>query len=587
MEDGLYISAYIAPPGSAPGENRSWVRHDQNMSAWLKRGTAVELVAVWEFERISGYKHHGVALKNKSAFHELLSELLHGVGLRISDVKDIWGTPGLGSGAHDVVATAVPDLPYHSRCHLLGGMLSDTRHFFEGRVLGLAVDDTPDSVVQRKPQNWYVGGYADHGSFELFPIPSPAKLYSAASRAFRMREGTLMALATASSARLAPDIGNPFTGLEIYSRHLADGRDADEEIARRLEQLVDQAGHEGLEDIDDRFSTADSIASAVMKAVQQTSVDLIAQTIERALDRFDIDPADTALAITGGYALNCPTNSAMMDRFGFATFLETPSVSDCGQSIGLALAQFLRRFPDGFSFQFPGAYLGGDTGRPEKMIAEFRPYISSVTPYAKETAVADLIRGPVAWVQGRSEVGPRALGHRSILADPRTPASRDMLNALKRRQWWRPVAPIVLADQMPTWFDGDRISPYMLQTFTVSPDRGHLIPAVAHLDRTARVQTVSPSDDVGLYELISAFAAQTGVPLLCNTSLNDHNEPIIETGAQAMNFCLRKGLSVLYLDDVRIEIDNHEAYPVRCPLPRRTSLFPTPTPGADHREDRR
>lgn len=113
----------------------------------------------------------------------------------------------------------------------------------------------------------------------------------------------------------------------------------------------------------------------------------------------------------------------------------------------------------------------------------------------------------------------------------------------------------------------------MLQTFPVRPNRARLIPAVAHLDDSARVQTLAQTNDPSLYELISTFAAATGVPMLCNTSLNDREEPIIDTAAQAVNFCLRKGITVLYLDDVRAELTNHHAYLASRPLTRHTAPF--------------
>ena len=165
-----------------------------------------------------------------------------------------------------------------------------------------------------------------------------------------------------------------------------------------------------------------------------------------------------------------------------------------------------------------------------------------------------MVAGPVAWADGRAEVGPRALGHRSLLADPRRSATKDRLNEVKQRQWWRPVAPIVLEDQVGEWFDGGRRSPSMLETFAVRAERRDQVPAIAHLDGTARVQTLAPSDDEALYRAIQAFSATTGVPMLCNTSLNDKGEPIVATASQALNFCLRKGIGVAYLGGRRVAL---------------------------------
>jgi hypothetical protein len=185
-------------------------------------------------------------------------------------------------------------------------------------------------------------------------------------------------------------------------------------------------------------------------------------------------------------------------------------------------------------------------------------------------------RGPLAWVDGAAEIGPRALGHRSILADPRTPASRDALNRCKGRQWWRPVAPIVLAEEAADWFEIDRPSPYMLETAAVRPDAVSRVPAIAHLDGTARLQTLTAAADPQLYAAIAAFHRATGVPVLCNTSLNDKGEPIVNTAAEALTFCVRKGLTVAYVEGRRIALRPAELVstpPPPGPRPRRLAAF--------------
>ncbi|WP_079170194.1 carbamoyltransferase C-terminal domain-containing protein [Mangrovactinospora gilvigrisea] len=573
MEDGLYVSAFIAPPGSKPKAGRQWVRHDQNIAAWMKTGNRVELLSVWELERHSGMKHHGRAFVDFSAFYSTLEDLLKVEGLNISDVRDIWGTPGLGSGAHNRTVASIANLPYHSYCHLLSAMLSDGVSFREGKVLGLAVDDTPDSVVQPKPAEWYAGGFSERGNLSLFSISSPAKMYSAASKRFGLEEGSLMALATASTSSLPSELAQDLGGLHIRGRYTPDGLDLDAELDRRIADLVSaaEAGH--LSSHDSRFSDEENIASAVMKIVQRSCVDMMIRTIDGALTRFDADPAEVTLALSGGFALNCPANSALIDRFGFAGLQEIPSVSDCGQSIGIGLVQFYSELGSNMSFDFPGAYLGGRPGTIGDLKNRFGEFIGSVSQYSDEIAVSDMIEGPIVWVQGRSEVGPRALGHRSILADPRTEASRTALNELKRRQWWRPVAPIVLEERASEWFEDARPSPYMLQTFRIRDEVAAKIPAVAHLDASARIQTVSEEQDARIHGLISRFASVTGVPVVCNTSLNDNGEPIIERAEEALNYCLRKNLKVFYLDDYRIEVINHHGYDDADPLRRRGDLF--------------
>jgi hypothetical protein len=218
----------------------------------------------------------------------------------------------------------------------------------------------------------------------------------------------------------------------------------------------------------------------------------------------------------------------------------------------------------------------------EAALAEYAESVVSVTEFDAARFVTDIEAGPVAWVDGASEIGPRALGHRSLLADPRTERSRDALNRIKHRQWWRPVAPVVLEEHVADWFAGGRRSPYMLEVFDVETDRRPLVPAITHLDGTARLQSLAASDDARLHAAVSAFAESTGVPLLCNTSLNAKGEPIIQTAAQAAEFCLAEGVDVLYVDGFRVllrRVPRHQ--PKHLPAPRRAELFAGQEPARD------
>jgi carbamoyltransferase len=137
--------------------------------------------------------------------------------------------------------------------------------------------------------------------------------------------------------------------------------------------------------------------------------------------------------------------------------------------------------------------------------------------------------GVVAWFQGRSEYGPRALGHRSLLAHPGRQANLDRLNDVKGREKFRPVAPMVLADRAPAIFSrGPLPSPYMLFVHDVAPDWRDRIPAVVHVDGTARVQTVDPATQPLVAALLAAFEERTGLPVLVNTSLNTAGRPMVD-----------------------------------------------------------
>src|SRR5438105_12346348 len=159
----------------------------------------------------------------------------------------------------------------------------------------------------------------------------------------------------------------------------------------------------------------------------------------------------------------------------------------------------------------------------------------------------------IGWFQGGSEFGPRALGNRSLLADPRKPEMKDILNSrVKHRQAFRPFAPIVLAERMKEIFEGEEDSPFMLIAKPVRPEWRDKIPAIVHVDGTARVQTVREATNPMLYRLLKEFEALTGVPVLINTSFNVKGEPIVETPQDAMICFLTTGIDHLVLHDMLV-----------------------------------
>ena len=144
--------------------------------------------------------------------------------------------------------------------------------------------------------------------------------------------------------------------------------------------------------------------------------------------------------------------------------------------------------------------------------------------------------------------------------DPRTNKTKDILNDIKQRQWWRPVAPIIMLEHLDEWFEDAIPSPYMLQTFQVKKDKLNIVPAIEHLDYSARVQTMKKSDNPRLYRVLEYFYKKTGVPIVCNTSLNDKGEPIINNINEALNFALRKNMPIMYVNGIRIKLKNHSLY---------------------------
>jgi carbamoyltransferase len=228
------------------------------------------------------------------------------------------------------------------------------------------------------------------------------------------------------------------------------------------------------------------------------------------------------IALGGGVALNCVANARIARESGFEKIWICPNPGDAGSSVG-AVAALQRQALD-----FDNAFLGHDIQR----------------PFDIEAAAADLAAGAAIGVaNGRAEFGPRALGHRSLLCDPRGPQAKDRVNGIKQRELFRPFAPAVLEEHAAAHFDMPTpTSPYM--QFVAKVHRPDLFPAITHVDGTARVQTVARKDNPTLHALLSRFHGLTGCPMLLNTSLNIKGEPLVNTWEDAQRFSA--------LHDVRI-----------------------------------
>jgi len=159
----------------------------------------------------------------------------------------------------------------------------------------------------------------------------------------------------------------------------------------------------------------------------------------------------------------------------------------------------------------------------------------------------------VGWFQGRMEWGPRALGNRSIVCDPRRADMKDILNLkIKRRESFRPFAPSILREAVPEWFETDDDVPFMMQVYPIRPEKRALIPAVTHVDGSGRLQTVTRETNPRYYQLIEAFARLTGVPMVLNTSFNE-NEPVVCKPGEALDCFLRTQMDVLVMGDWVVE----------------------------------
>jgi carbamoyltransferase len=261
------------------------------------------------------------------------------------------------------------------------------------------------------------------------------------------------------------------------------------------------------------------------------------------------------LCLSGGTALNCPSNTQIFNEGPFTAVHVEPACDDGGLSIGAALAVYhnILDRPRGEKAPYVNAYLGA-VHADERVDLLMQAHAESLLCVRCEDpgkrAAHDVHDGKViAWYQGRSEAGPRALGHRSIIADPRIRANWARVNQLKSREPWRPFAPAVLQTEASKWFgDAPAQSPFMLFNAQVL---SAVIPAVTHKDGTARIQTVT-AEDGEYHSLIEAFFRLTGVPVVMNTSLNGPGEPIMETRADTLSFFATSQLDVLYMDEYRI-----------------------------------
>jgi len=277
------------------------------------------------------------------------------------------------------------------------------------------------------------------------------------------------------------------------------------------------------------------------------------------------------LCMAGGVALNCVANGRIAREAGFENIWIQPAAGDDGISIGCAFYGHLAVQKQPRKYVMDHAFTGV-TYPEERVQADASKAMVRIqaTSRKSDDVCADtaklLAEGHViGWFQGRSEFGPRALGNRSILADPRTPQMKDKLNKqVKHRQAFRPFAPVVLAERAHEIFEDHRDSPFMLLAEVVRPEWRDRIPAVVHVDGTARVQTIREDQNPVLYRLIKAFDQLTGVPVLLNTSFNVKGEPIVETPADAIHCFLTTGIDYLILHDVIMR--KKPAYRVVAPV---------------------
>jgi carbamoyltransferase len=262
------------------------------------------------------------------------------------------------------------------------------------------------------------------------------------------------------------------------------------------------------------------------------------------------------LCLAGGVALNCVMNARLRDRGPFKRIWVQPAAGDAGTALGAALwIDAVERCDAERCYRMDDAFLGPAYGDDE--IEAFLhwaklPYrrLADVPNETADLLVQDKVIG---WYQGRMEFGPRALGARSILASPLHASMQARLNEIKDREDFRPVAPVVLEEEAADWFVNGGVSPFMLFVYDVHPEKADLIPAVRHVDGTARIQTINRAQNARYYDLIAAFRERTGVPVLVNTSFNTRGEPIVCSPRDAVECFWTSPLDALVIGSFLLE----------------------------------
>jgi carbamoyltransferase len=298
-------------------------------------------------------------------------------------------------------------------------------------------------------------------------------------------------------------------------------------------------------EIDDNFK---NIAFAVQDACEAAMLGLVKLAIEKTRCR--------NLCLAGGVALNSKANGKIQASGLVDNIFIQPAASDDGVALGAVFAPYLDgggRLP---MKAMRHAYLGPEfcDDEIEKSLRTYKLRATKLTDVAATTADLLAVGKIIGWFQGRMEFGPRALGHRSILADPRDPEMNAKVNnAVKFREWWRPFAPSMLKEVAGEYLEHACDSPFMILTNPVRPEKRKVIPSVAHVDGSARPQTVERGINPLYWNLINGFGKRTGVPVIMNTSFNLRGEAIVNTPTDAIRTFFSSGMDALVIGSFLVE----------------------------------
>jgi carbamoyltransferase len=290
------------------------------------------------------------------------------------------------------------------------------------------------------------------------------------------------------------------------------------------------------------------IAHSLQKVLEETVLELV--------NWFYKETKLTNLCMAGGVALNCVLNAVIRDKGPFKNIWVQPAAGDAGTSLGAALwLDAVKRNQPDDRFYMGHAYWGPEytDEEIEKFLQWTKVPYKKLTNIARETAEILAQDKVIGWYQGRMEFGPRALGSRSILASPINASMQARLNEIKDREDFRPVAPVVLQEDAGEWFENASYSPFMLFVYNVKADKADKIPAVRHVDGTARIQTVNRQQHPLYHDLLTEFKKLTGVPVLVNTSFNTRGEPIVCTPRDAIECFWTSPFDALIINSFLLE----------------------------------
>jgi carbamoyltransferase len=274
------------------------------------------------------------------------------------------------------------------------------------------------------------------------------------------------------------------------------------------------------------------------------------------------------LCFAGGTALNCSANGRLLRETAFRDLFIPPSPHDGGTAVGCATYGMVELLGQQSDFRWRNDFLGPDPDE-ASLEAVLRAQAGDLVVERPDDLLGRVVEvldrgGVVALHHGRSESGPRALGNRSIIADARHPGMQDFINfKVKGREWFRPLAPLVLAEHAPRIFDIDRPAPFMQYAADVRPEYREQLPAITHVDGTARLQTVDAEATPFLHALLTRFEQRTGCPVLLNTSLNGKGDPLTETPSHSLACFRTTAMHALVLPPFLVR------KPVEPPVPAR------------------